>query len=239
MTSCHSFLSQTQFRTMNPIRTLAKFYGCIAYAIAPERWIPLLTQRVLCSVSTQEKKIALTFDDGPNPEYTPLLLTKLAEYSVPATFFLLGRNLKRHPEIGRRIVQEGHEVGNHTYNHRSLPFVSRESIRKELESTHRLIADLLDVHPVFLRPPNGLFTRRVLDTVEKLGYRAVVGDVFPVDVAWPGPETITRRVLRRVRPGSIIILHDGYVGQFDRDKSQRFAPWMGSFPGCASKGMSS
>src|SRR5271166_5522743 len=108
---------------MNPIRTLANLYGCIAYAIGPERWIPRLTQRVLCSVRTKEKKIALTFDDGPNPKYTPLLLTKLAEHCVSATFFLIGRNLKRHPEIGRRIVQEGHEVGNHTYNHRSLPFL--------------------------------------------------------------------------------------------------------------------
>ena len=79
---------------MNPIRTLANFYGSIVYAIGPERWIPRLTQRVLCWVRTKEKKVALTFDDGPNPEYTPLLLTKLAEYRVSATFFLIGRNLK-------------------------------------------------------------------------------------------------------------------------------------------------
>jgi len=221
---------------MNPIRTLANFYGCIAYAIGPERWIPLLTQRVFCSVRTKEKKIALTFDDGPNPEYTPLLLTKLAEYRVSATFFLIGRNLKRHPEIGRRIVQDGHEVGNHTYNHRSLPFLSKANIRNELASTHKLIADLLNVQPVFLRPPNGLFTERVLDTVEQLGYRAVVGDVFPVDVAWPGPEIITWRVLRRVQPGSIIILHDGYVGRFDRDKSQTVRALDGLIPRLCEQG---
>src|SRR3984957_8589918 len=168
---------------MNPIRRLANLYGSITYAIGPERWIPRLTQRVLCSVRTKEKKIALTFDDGPNPEYTPLLLTRLAEYRVSATFFPIGRNLKRHPEIGRRIVQEGHEVGNHTYNHRILPFLSNAGIINELASTQQLIADLLNVQPVFFRPPNGLFTARVLDTVEQLGYRAVVGDVFPVDVA--------------------------------------------------------
>ena len=196
------------------------FYGCIAYAIGPERWIPLLTPRVLCSVRTTEKKIALTFDDGPNPEYTPMLLTKLAEYRVPGTFFLIGRNLKKHPEIGRRIVQEGHEVGNHTYNHRTLPFSSKPDIVNEVVSTHQLIADLLKIEPVFLRPPNGLFSKRGLDTVEQLGYRAVVGDVFPLDVALPDPEVITSRVLRRVQPGSIIILHDGYVGRFDRDKSR-------------------
>ena len=221
---------------MNPIRTLANFYGYIAYAIGPERWIPLLTQRVLCSVRTKEKKIALTFDDGPNPKYTPLLLTKLAEHCVSATFFLIGRNLKRHPEIGRRIVQEGHEVGNHTYNHRSLPFLFKASIRNELASTHQLIADLLNVQSVFLRPPNGLFTECALDTAEQLGYRAVVGDVYPVDVAWPGPEIITRRVLRRVQPGSIIILHDGYVGRFDRDKSQTVRAMDGLIPRLCEQG---
>jgi len=116
---------------MNPIRMLASLslYGSIAYAIGPERWIPLVTGRVLCSVGTSEKKVALTFDDGPSPEYTPLLLTKLAEYRVPATFFLIGRNLKSHPEIGRRIVQEGHEVGNHTWNHRILPCLSAAEIK--------------------------------------------------------------------------------------------------------------
>ncbi len=215
---------------MNPIRTLARFYGSVAYAIGPERWIPRLTHRVLCSVRTHEKKIALTFDDGPNPEYTPLLLTKLAEYHVPATFFPIGRNLERHAEIGRRIVGEGHELGNHTYHHRLLPFLSTTAIINEVLSTRQLIADLLNVHPVFLRPPNGLFTRRVLDTVEQLGYRVVVGDVFPVDVAWPGHEVITARVLRRVRPGSIIILHDGYVGRFDRDKSQTVRAMDGLIP---------
>ena len=205
---------------MNAIRPLAQLCGVAAYSIGPQRWIPLVTQRVLCSVKTQEKKVALTFDDGPNPEYTPLLLTKLAEHRVPATFFLIGRNLKRHPEIGRRIVAEGHEIGNHTYHHRVLPLLRKERIREEVESTHKLMSNLLCVEPVFLRPPNGLFTRRVLDTLESLGYRAVVGDVFPVDVALPSPETIIDRVLRRVQPGSIVILHDGYVGRFDRDKSR-------------------
>ncbi len=215
---------------MNPIRSLANGSGWIAYAIGPERWIPRVTRRVLCSVRTEEKSVALTFDDGPNPDYTPQLLTKLAECCVPATFFLLGRNLERHPEIGRRIVQEGHEVGNHTYHHRILPFLSGAEIRDELESTQQLIADLLSVRPVFLRPPNGLFTGRVLDVAEQLGYRIVVGDVFPLDFAMPGAEVITERVLRRVRPGSIVILHDGYVGRFDRDKSQTVRALDGIIP---------
>jgi peptidoglycan-N-acetylglucosamine deacetylase len=221
---------------MNPIQALANRRGCIAYAIGPERWIPLLTRRVLCSVRIKEKKIALTFDDGPNPEYTPLLLTRLAEYRVSATFFLIGRNLKRHPEIGRRIVQEGHEVGNHTYNHGILPLLSNSSVRNELASTHQLFADLLNVQPAFFRPPFGLLTRRGLDEVERFAYRAVVGDVFPLDTARPSHETIARRVLRRARPGSIIILHDGYVWRFDRDKSQTVRALDGLIPALREQG---
>jgi peptidoglycan-N-acetylglucosamine deacetylase len=215
---------------MNPIRIAMDLSGRIGYAIGAERAIPRVTRRVLCSVRTQERKVALTFDDGPNPDWTPPLLAKLAEYRVPATFFVLGRNLERHPEIGRQIVREGHEVGNHTYDHRILPLSSTAGIVRELESTQALISELLDVRPVFLRPPNGLFSRRVLDVADRLGYRVVVGDVFPVDVALPGPEVITARVLRRVRPGSIIILHDGYVGRFDRDKSQTIRAMDGLLP---------
>jgi peptidoglycan/xylan/chitin deacetylase (PgdA/CDA1 family) len=221
---------------MNPIRSLVNLCGGVAYAIGPERWIPRMTRRVLCSVPTRVKQVALTFDDGPNPDYTPALLEKLAAHGVSATFFLLGRNLERHPDVGLRIAREGHEVGNHTYHHRSLPFLSSAGVRKEVTSTHRLIAERLHVRPVFLRPPNGLFTGRVLDIVEALGYRAVVGDVFPVDVAWPDSATIVRRVLRRVQPGSIIILHDGYVGRFDRDKSQTVGAVDGLIAGLRERG---
>src|SRR4051794_8723238 len=188
---------------MNPIRMLGKLCGGLAYALGPERWIPRITQRVLCSVTTRVRKVALTFDDGPNPDFTPAVLEKLAAHGVSATFFLLGRNLDRHLDIGLRIAREGHEVGNHTYHHHNLPFLSSAGVRNEVTSTHKLIAERLNVRPVFLRPPNGLLTGRVLNIVEALGYRAVVGDVFPVDVAWPDSATIVRRVLRRVQPGSI------------------------------------
>ena len=120
---------------MNPIRSLAKFPGCIAYAIGPERWIPLITRRVLCSVRTEEKRIALTFDDGPNPEYTPLLLTKLAEYRVSATFFLIGRNLERHAEIGRRTLPI---VRIHVEAYRHITHALRDFDRHEFVGRGRL-----------------------------------------------------------------------------------------------------
>ena len=175
-------------QTLQPIQNIHRGLRRIQTASLP-RHGPIL-RGILVSVKrkiSQRRGLRKTNGIGPNPEYTPPLLTKLAEYRVSATFFLIGRNLKRHPEVGRRIVQEGHEVGNHTYNHRSLPFLSKANIRNELASTHQLIADLLNVQPVFLRPPNGLFTERVLDTVEQLGYRACGGRRVPGRCRLGGP----------------------------------------------------
>ena len=182
--------------------------GGLSYLIGAERWIPMVTRRVICRADTLDKRIALTFDDGPRDKHTSALLGKLASHHVRATFFLIGRNLERHPELGRAIVEAGHEVANHTFTHRRLPFLSNEDIRNEIVSTAELIQHTLGVKTSLYRPPYGLFTRRVLDVVEPLEHRCVIGDVFPLDLACPKPEVIAQRVLRRISPGAIVILHD-------------------------------
>jgi peptidoglycan/xylan/chitin deacetylase (PgdA/CDA1 family) len=194
--------------------------GSLFFALGPERLIPRVTRRVVCTLPAGARRVALTFDDGPNPAATPRLLDVLAEHGVSATFFLLGRNLRRHPEVGRQIVARGHGVGNHTFSHGLLSALSDRAVREEIRSTHREIEDVLGVRPVLFRPPFGLFDRRVLDLIEAAGYVSVVGDVFPVDT-WPGdPEVLAARVLGRVQPGSVVMLHDGYVTALDRDKSR-------------------
>jgi peptidoglycan/xylan/chitin deacetylase (PgdA/CDA1 family) len=205
------------------IPTLLRLPGSVFYALGPERLIPCVTRRVVCTLPAGPRRVALTFDDGPNPAATPHLLDVLAEHGVTATFFLLGRNLRRHPEVGRRIVAAGHAVGNHTFSHGLLGALSDRAVREEIRSTHREIEDVLGVRPVLFRPPFGLFDRRVLDRVEEAGYVAVVGDVFPVDT-WPGDaEVLAARVLRRVRPGSVVMMHDGYVTDLDQDKGRTVA----------------
>src|SRR5262249_36616812 len=119
-----------------------------------------------------------------------------------------------------RIVAAGHAVGNHTFSHGLLGALSDRAVREEIRSTHRVIEDVLGVRSVLFRPPFGLFDRRVLDLIEQTGYVPVVGDVFPVDT-WPGdPEVLAARVLRRVQPGSVVMMHDGYVASFDQDKGR-------------------
>jgi peptidoglycan/xylan/chitin deacetylase (PgdA/CDA1 family) len=181
----------------------------VSHALALERLGPHLAQRILWRVETVERAVALSFDDGPHPEFTPAILELLAEHQLPATFFMIGKYVRRHPKLAQRLASTGHEVGNHTLNHRILPFMSENSIRHEILQTDRIIRETTGYQPKFVRPPMGLFTKRTVDVIEACGYGTVVGDVYPRDPHMPGRHKIHRRVMARVRPGSIIILHDG------------------------------
>ena len=180
-----------------------------SHALALERFGPRLAQRILWRVETAERVVALSFDDGPHPQFTPAILDLLAEHGLPATFFLIGRYVRRHPELARRLAGSGHELGNHTLNHRMLPFLREAFIRDEIVQTDHLIRETTGYRPKLMRPPMGLFTRRTVSVIEACGYGTVVGDVYPRDPHLPGRDKIHRRVMARVRPGSIIILHDG------------------------------
>jgi peptidoglycan/xylan/chitin deacetylase (PgdA/CDA1 family) len=138
-----------------------------------------------------------------------LILEVLNESEVPATFFLVGKHLEKHPEIAREMVGAGHEIGNHTFSHSLLYMSTKKKIRDEISRTDALLRNIDGFEPKFFRPPAGFFTRQVLDVAEQLGYQTVVGDVYPRDPHLPGKEKIVNRVLLRTVPGSIIILHDG------------------------------
>ncbi len=153
--------------------------------------------------------MALSFDDGPHPHHTPEILELLDEHQIPATFFLVGGHVRQHPEIARRIAGGSHEIGNHTLSHRMLPFLRDEKIVAEIRHTGEIIGEVTQRQARLLRPPMGLFSKRVVDLVEQCGCKVVIGDVYPRDPQRPGREKIYRRVINRVQPGSIIILHDG------------------------------
>ncbi len=168
-----------------------------------------LSGRFLISVDTTEKRIAFTFDDGPNPRNTPRLLEMLARKDIPATFFLVGRNIKRFPELAGEIVAAGHDVGNHTYNHIPLTLLPDAGIRRELRRTDGLIQMITGSGAPFVRPPMGWFSNRVLQIFREMNYCPVLGNIYPKDSSRPGKRAIVDRVLQRIEPGSIVILHDG------------------------------
>lgn len=183
--------------------------GHMSHTMALERLGPFLVERILWRVATREKVVALSFDDGPHPEFTPAIIDILARHEIPATFFLVGRHVRQHPQLARRLAAGLHEIANHTYSHRILPMLSDRAVLHEIRHADDIIREMTNRTPRLLRPPMGLFSRRVMDLIEGSGYTTVIGDVYPRDPNLPGRERIHRRVMQRVRPGSIIILHDG------------------------------
>jgi peptidoglycan/xylan/chitin deacetylase (PgdA/CDA1 family) len=159
--------------------------------------------------SRDRRVLALTFDDGPDPDRTPALLDALAELRVPATFFVLGEHADKYPELCARIAREGHELGNHTYTHPYLPLRRSRDVATELARTDRAIENATGIVPTLARPPYGGRSPRNVQAFRAAGKRLVLWDVNSYD--WKGAPGIevAERVVERVRPGSIILMHDG------------------------------
>ncbi|MBC8424008.1 polysaccharide deacetylase family protein [bacterium] len=168
-----------------------------------------LGRRLLCSVDTREKRLALTFDDGPHPRHTPKLLDLLAAKGLRATFFVVGRRVRRFRDVLTRAAEAGHEIGNHGDHHVPLSILPPPLIRRELDVCGRLVEEITGRRPRFVRPPMGWINDVVLNTVRDMGYEPVLGSIHPQDSRQPGLEVILRRVRRRIEPGAVIILHDG------------------------------
>ncbi|EKQ70778.1 putative xylanase/chitin deacetylase [Leptolyngbyaceae cyanobacterium JSC-12] len=162
--------------------------------------------------------IALTFDDGPHPQYTLKLLEVLDRYHVRANFFWLGACVNQAPEVAREVYQRGHWIGLHGYDHQSFPKLTDLELRKSLEDTQGAIANACQLDPsaiLDVRPPNGLFTPKTLNLLQQWKYRPVMWSVVPEDWVSPGVAIVVHRILQQVRNGSIIVLHDGYCGGED------------------------
>lgn len=154
-------------------------------------------------------RIALTFDDGPHPDYTPQVLALLDTYGVQATFFCIGRNAAAHGNLLRELHRKGHVIGNHTFTHAaSIDFNSRDGWLAEIRQTDKAIARVIDVSPVFFRPPYGVTTPHLAAAIRTSGHTVIGWRVRPYDTAIRSPQRIVRRILRRVRAGDIILLHD-------------------------------
>jgi peptidoglycan-N-acetylglucosamine deacetylase len=153
--------------------------------------------------------IAMTFDDGPNPATTPRLLDMLKQRNIKATFFMIGQNAERHPDLVRRILAEGHEIGNHSWTHPQLSKLSDERVTEEITKTQETIKNASGFTPTLLRPPYGAITPRQRAWIEnQFGLNIILWSVDPFDWKRPGPSVITQRILSGARPGAIILSHD-------------------------------
>ncbi len=168
-----------------------------------------LSRRLLCQVATEHKAVALTFDDGPHPRHTPWLLDMLTAKGLQATFFVVGRRVRRYRDILARTHAAGHEIGNHGDHHVPLSALPDALVARELKVCGKLVQDVTGERPRFMRPPMGWINDRMLKVVREHGYEPVIGSIHPQDSRQPGVEVILRRLRRRLEPGAIIILHDG------------------------------
>lgn len=169
------------------------------------------------AINTQQRVCALTFDDGPHASNTPRLLRILRERNVKATFYVVGKNVKTYPSIIRQIVADGHELGNHTFNHPSLTSLSDAQVRNELRTTATAITNVLPGYRIAtLRPPYGATNDRVKQLAfGEFRYPSIMWSIDPQDWKRPGVSVVTSRIVNGIHPGAIILAHDIHAPTID------------------------
>jgi len=173
---------------------------------------------VIKGVDTTERVVALTYDDGPHPVFTPEILRILNKYNVKATFFVVGSRVNQYPRIVRDIVASGSALGNHTFTHpKSLELESRNQIISELVKCDEAIWRVAGTRTELFRPPKGLVNDAVQKTATEGGYKTVLWTVCAYHHNARSPEEMAKRVLIQVRPGCIILAHDGIYPMRWRD----------------------
>lgn len=169
-----------------------------------------INTHVIWAGSKENKYIALTFDDGPNPKYTPQILKILEQTDIRATFFLIGQHARQYPELVKQLNLAGHEIGNHTYSHVQLTKVPSTKIKQEVEKTRDIIFNLTGENTYLFRPPWGVFDNRSLAELAIRKFDAVLWSVDSRDWSRPGVNIIKQNILSTVRNGSIILCHDDH-----------------------------
>lgn len=163
-------------------------------------------------VNTDQKVVALTFDDGPTHKGTEPTIETLKRHDVKATFFLTGNAIKARPEIALKLIEAGHEIGNHSLSHKRMVFMSYGAIEKELETTNSLIRELGFKGDIHFRPPYGKKLLMLPYYLKEQGITTFMWDVAPESYSTPidTADDIVRKTLEAVKPGSIILLHANY-----------------------------
>lgn len=174
--------------------------------------IPVFSADVVYSWNSNEKKIALTFDDGPHPIHTPEILDILAEYDVRATFFVIGENLQYYGDLLKLEIEGGHEIGNHTYSHSNLRNLPNDQISKEILDAETAVSERVGHRTHLLRPPEGKVSEEVCKWAQENDYTVVCWSVDTLDWAHTSTETIVENVLSSVEGGDIILFHDFVAG---------------------------
>lgn len=201
MKNCLNNVSKVKFKIVKMPRFIQRLY--------PER---------IWAFASTSNSVYLTFDDGPIPEVTPWVLDLLKEYDAKATFFCIGENVQKHPTIFKRIVSEGHAVGNHTFNHLNGWKTETSEYLENVEKAEKQITDEQPGMPEkfsrLFRPPYGRIRSSQAKKLQKKGYRIVMWDILTFDYdATISPEKCLQNVLKKIRSGSVVVFHDSLKAQ--------------------------
>ena len=183
--------------------------GAIVWT-APDWLLDTMAKRYpgcLYRVATRERIVAVTLDDGPDSVSTPVILAELRKHGAGATFFLISERMRGQEPLVRSIVADGHELGNHFSHQGPSARLSAQEFEHDLLRAHRVLTQFSQ--PAWARPASGWYTRSMVDAMTRHGYRCALGSVYPLDAAIPSVYWATHYILRNVRPGAIVILHDG------------------------------
>ena len=163
----------------------------------------------LCRGKALKKAVAISFDDGPHPAYTNKILDILSKYDVKAGFFLTGKKIIGNESVVRKIVEEGHTIGNHSYSHAyHYGFLSTKSVRRDLQQNNHLIKEITGKDCQLFRPPFGVTNPHIAKAVRSLGYTLVGWSIRSLDTLGRKPEKTISRIERKLKSGSLILLHD-------------------------------
>lgn len=174
---------------------------------------------LLSRVPGREKVLVLTFDDGPNEPFTSEILDLLKDRGLKATFFVLGKNAERYPEVVKRIVEEGHQIGNHTYSHRPLITLDEAQIEGEIEGWEKVMGPL-GIHTNLFRAPHGWKVPWLYSVLDRKNYQFIAWTRGVWDTDQPGEEVLFQRLTEHLAPGEILLLHDGIDTRLKPDRSQ-------------------
>ena len=166
--------------------------------------------KAVSRLPTNEKILALTFDDGPHPDTTPLILDLLKKYNIQAAFFCIGKNIEKNKSLANRIINEGHWIGNHTNQHGyAFPFYSNKRMKMEIEACRdQMVSVGSSDSPRLFRPPFGVTNPSLRKALKNSGYTVIGWNIRSLDTIIGNPEVVIRRVTKKIKPGSILLFHD-------------------------------
>jgi peptidoglycan-N-acetylglucosamine deacetylase len=182
-----------------------------AIFLSPQYMASIGHGHLIKNINTSEKVVALTFDDGPYPVLTMETLKILDNHKIKATFFVIGNRAVRYPDLVKAIAARGHAIGNHTYTHPpDFRRLTGKELLYEIDKSENLISALTGIRPTIFRPPRGIINRKEIELLARNGYTTVLWSASPYHGA-ADPVLMAERVVDRIRPGGIILMHDGRI----------------------------